>query len=51
VLVYPKVDENIDVTFEAGGYEARIVEIDLHLAIPLEIRRICAAASMVEMKG
>jgi 5-methylcytosine-specific restriction enzyme subunit McrC len=40
VLVYPKVDENVDVTFEAGGYEARIVTIDLREPITSKMHKI-----------
>jgi 5-methylcytosine-specific restriction enzyme subunit McrC len=29
VLVYPRVDQDVDVTFEVGGHELRVVAVDL----------------------
>jgi len=36
VLVYPKVDQDVDVTFEAGGHEVRSVAMDLRKPIASE---------------
>jgi len=51
VLVYPKVDEKIDVTLKASGYGARIVAIDLCGPITSEMHKISSSVQTASIIG